>query len=107
MQAGDLRRRITIQSKSVSRNTVGDEVITWPTLATVWAAVEPALGREYLEGRSREAEITIKIRIRYRSGVKPTMRVTHGSSTYEVVSVQEVRTERRELVLMCREAIDA
>jgi len=106
MNAGELRRRVTIQAKVASRDTFGAETVSWAPIATVWAAVEPMLGREFVEARQLTAELTTRIRVRYRSGITPLMRVVHGSETYEVVSVQHVRSERRELVLMCREILE-
>lgn len=105
MRAGELHNRVTIQSKTVTQNTFGEEVIVWAAVATVWAAVEPLLGREYLAGRLLEAEQTTRIRIRYRAGVAPEMRVIWDAHIYDIQSVQEVRSERRELVLMCKEIL--
>ena len=84
MRAGKLRQRVTIQDKSVSQNTYGEEVITYVDWATVWAAVEPLRGREFLEGRQITAEVSTRIRIRYRSGISPEMRVKFGSKVYDV-----------------------
>lgn len=103
MKIGDLRHRVTLESKSVTRDGYGGEVETWSTVATCWAAVEPLVGREFLEGRRLEAEVNTRIRIRYRSGVVPGMRITWGSHTYDIEAVQEVESRRRELRLMCRE----
>ncbi len=108
MKAGELRERVTIQEKgTVTRDATGAEVITWSDVATVWADVSPLLGREFLEGRMAEAEVTTRIRIRYRDGIDPAMRVVHRSSTYDIVSVQHVRSRKQELVLMCREVLDS
>ena len=41
MRAGQLRKRVTIQSYSAPRDNFGaEEPKTWSTFATVWAAVE-------------------------------------------------------------------
>lgn len=105
MNAGELRCRVSIQQKVALRGRDGGEVPQWGTVATVWAAVEPMLGREFVEGRQLTAEVTTRIRVRYRAGLTPEMRVVHGDDIYEVVAVQHVRNERREIVLMCREVL--
>jgi len=109
MRAGELRHRVTIQEKSVTRNSYGEEVITWGDVATVWAAVEPLArgprGREFIEAQRAGAEITTLIRMRYRSGIAPEMRVVYGSHTYDIKSVVHVEERQRELHLMCREVI--
>jgi len=102
MQAGRLRRRVTIQRKTVTRDSFGAETITWQEVATVWASVEPLRGREFLESRRAEAEVTTRITIRYRAGITPEMRVVHGDDAYNIVSVIEPESRLRALVLMCR-----
>lgn len=109
MEAGRLRQRVTIQEKSVVRDTYGGETITWTEVDTVWAEVTPLVGREYLEARQEGAEINTKIRIRYLAGVKPEMRATFtdddGAHIYDIQSVQHVETRQREIVLYCREQL--
>ena len=70
MRAGLLRHRIVIQQKgTIIRDSFGEPTPAWPILATVWAAVDPLRGREFAEQRQAGAEVTTRIRIRYRSDV--------------------------------------
>lgn len=103
MRAGKLDQRVTIQSATIARDSYGNEVRTWSTLATVWAEVEPLVGREFMEGRQVESEVTTRIRIRYRTDLTTAMRAVHGSVTYDIVSVLNPDSDRRETQLMCRE----
>ena len=105
--AGWLRHRITIQDKSVARNAYGEEVITWTEVATVWAAVWPIRGREYMEAQQQQADVTHRVMIRYRTDVVPTMRITWGSRTFMIESVIEVRSARRDMELICRELVES
>ena len=103
MEIGELRHRVTIEEASLTRDDFGGQVETWSEVVTCWAAVEPLQGREFLEGRREEAEVSTRIRIRYRAGILPGMRVTWGDHVYDIDSVIEPDSRRRELVLMCRE----
>lgn len=105
MWAGALRNRVVIQSKTVTPNSFGEEVISWSTVATLWAAIEPLQGREYLEGAAAGAEVTTKITVRYYPNLKPEMRATWGSHTYDILSVIEFRENKREIQLMCKEVL--
>jgi SPP1 family predicted phage head-tail adaptor len=100
-----MRHRVTIQQKAPTRDTFGGEVEAWNAVATVWASVEPLQGREFLEARQLQAEVTTRIRIRYRAGIVPQMRVVWGSHFYDVQAVIETEARRRELQLMCIEAV--
>lgn len=103
MRIGELRHRVRVESKTVTRDGFGGEVETWAAVFTAWAAVEPLQGREFHEGRRAEAEVSTRIRMRYRSGVLPGMRVVWGDHTYDIEAAVEHKSERRELRLMCRE----
>jgi SPP1 family predicted phage head-tail adaptor len=106
MRAGKLRHRVTIQEdQGTTQDSLGQEIEDWQDVATVWAAVEPLQGREFLEAKQLQAEVTTRIRIRYRSGIEPEMRVVWGSHTYDVVSVVELESRRQEIELMCREVL--
>lgn len=106
MQAGDLRQRVTIQEAAdPARDTYGAEIVVWADVATVWGAVEPLTGREFFDAQATNAETTTRIRIRYRIGIVPKMRVVWGSHRYDIQSVTEIKSGRRELHLMCRELL--
>ena len=106
MEAGRLRHRVTIQSKTVVQDAYGEETITWGTFATVWANVEPLRGREFLEARQVMAEVSTRITMRYYAGVKPEMRAVFGSITYDILAVIHVESREREMQLMCQEIVE-
>lgn len=98
----DYRHRVTLQQRVTALDD-GLPVEQWQDWATVWAAVEPIRGREYFAAAAVEAEGTVRIRIRYRAGVTPDMRVVYGQRVFWVQSVIDVGGRHREAQLMCRE----
>ncbi len=105
MRIGELRHRVTIQQKSVTQDTYGAAVETWTALAMVWASVEPLQGKEYFSSQQMVAQVDHRIRIRYRAGITPAMRLVWGSRTFDIQAVIEPETRQRELQLMCREVV--
>ena len=111
LDVGRLRDRVTIKTRSVARDAYGAEVVTWATLATVWASVETLSGREYLATISGgipqvRSERLSRVVIRYRSDVREYMQISYGGRTLRIEQVLEV--ERREkLHLMCSESNEA
>ena len=105
MRAGDLRHRVTIQQPVETQNAYGEPVVAWQDVATVWAAVEPLRGREFFDAQQVQARVDHRIRIRYRADVTPKMRVLLGSRAFNIQAVIEPESRRRELHLMCKEAI--
>jgi SPP1 family predicted phage head-tail adaptor len=71
----------------------------------VWAAVEPLSGRELLAAQQAQSEVTLRVRMRFRSDVTAAMQLLHGNKTYEVASVIDLKGRRRELELMCKEIV--
>lgn len=101
LEAGKLRHRVVVQEKVVDRNEYGEEELDWSDIDTVWAAVEPLRGREFIEAERAGAEVTTRIRLRYRSDITAAMRVTWNSHVYDIHSVINLDGLGRELVLMC------
>lgn len=52
--------------------------------------------------RKQNAELTTKIRIRHRPGITSGDRVIHDGRVYDIQSVIDYRSARRELVLLCK-----
>lgn len=110
MDAGRLNTRVRIEQKSVTRDAnYGSEVVSWVTLATVWAEVEDVLevathGGEATAQQLRVLTRPTKVCMRYRGDVTSAMRIfmIARSRTLQIVSVAE--TGRRDgLELMCEE----
>lgn len=122
MRAGRLRNRVVIEYRTdqypatyelgqvdwgtaglwdgSAVNTFGEVEPGWDTLATVWASVEPMEGREFL-GSGLELDATpTRFRFRYGSelsDLNPAKhRLTLGSRTFDLVSVNNVEQRNRE-----------
>lgn len=86
IDAGRLRQRIDIQEPVYTQNaTTGEMVQTWRTVHYgVPAAVEPLSVRDFIQSRSEQAEVNVRVMIRYRTGLKADMRILHRGKTYSV-----------------------
>ena len=105
MQSGKLRQRVELQEPSGTQSGSGYRKDDYGAYATVWAAVEPLSGREFLEGRMATAEVNTRIRIRYNERVKPEHRVRWGEKLYHVEAVINPETRDREMALMCKRIV--
>lgn len=82
--AGDLNQRIRIEQRVKSENTRGEVTYTWALFITVWAQVNPLRGREFFAAAQTQTEITTRFRIRYRTGIDPTMRIVWKGAFYDI-----------------------
>ncbi len=92
-QPGEFRERIILQSKQVTRNGIGEEVVTWIDAVTntsdhgLWASVRPLRGREFYTANQMQQAVDIRVFIRARSGVTPDMRFTWNGEPYDITGI--------------------
>jgi len=104
VRAGRLRHQVTLQKPVTNQDTYGQDVATWTDVATVWAGVEPLKGREFYDAQQVNAELSVRVVIRYRSDVAATWRVKHGDRAYAIQQPPiDPDMRHRELQLMCSE----
>ena len=101
---GRLRERVTIQQATETRNRLGESVASWSTFAERWASVEGLSGREVLQAGQQQTEVTHRVRLRYVTGLKATMRILWRGRTLEITSLLE-HNNRSEHELLCTEAV--
>lgn len=98
-----LNKRVTIISPDGPPDEYGEPTEGPVTVATVWAAIEPLRGREFFAAQAVNAEVTTRIRIRYRKGIDRTMVVKHQEHEFEIMYIIDPEFAHQELQLMCRE----
>lgn len=104
MEAGKLRHRVVFQEKSATQNALGEEVITWLPVTAAWAQVETLSGREYIEQARSDAELTHKVTIRHRAGLRPEMRIDFGGRIFEIGAIVE-DNRKRLMTFLCSEDV--
>lgn len=98
-----MRHRVTLQKKEITEDELKQQTENWTDIATVWAAIEPLSEREYFAAKQVNAEISVRITIRYRKDVTTDMRMVFEGRIFEVLSVINPKESCVSLVLMCRE----
>ena len=102
LKAGDLDQRVTLQSRSVVKDAMGQDTITWVPEATVWAQVQAVRGREFFAAAQVQQEQTIKVRIRWRTGVSPTWRLVWQGRNHDITGIIPVgRNDMLEIMCLC------
>lgn len=101
IRAGELDRRVTLQQRSTSQDTFGQQVTTWTDVAVLWANVRPLSGRELLTAGAINAELSHVVTIRYRAGITPAMRLTYGGQVFNILSVVDPEMAHVSLELQC------
>lgn len=102
----NLRHRIRIERKVLGRASPSKNVTeTWETLYDrVPAEITPMTGRELVAAAQTRAQVDTWIKIRWASGVLPSMRIVHaddGGRVYQIKAVLHDPSFRRFIKLMC------
>jgi SPP1 family predicted phage head-tail adaptor len=91
MLAGRLRERITILSRSVTQDALGQESITWSSIGSMWA--EPVYstlkgdGNELFRGGQIQDLNTVRFRVRYKPTITQSHRLEYRGQGYDIVAV--------------------
>lgn len=103
IRAGRFRHRITLQRNVPTQATDGSNVDNWIDAGTVWGELLEIRGREYLAAAEAHAELTAKIKIRFRPDVVPEWRAQFEGRTFDIQHVADIKGRRRELELLVSE----
>lgn len=102
MNAGALDTRITIQSKLVTIDSYGGEVISWKNERTVWAQAEPWRLRERISVRRQAGDSVVSFLVRYPVDISLDKRVLVGDVAYNVIEIDASRKRNGELMFIAR-----
>jgi len=100
---GSMRHRVKLQSATLATDAAGGSVPAWSDVATVWAAIAPISGQEMFTAQQFSAKVSHWIRIPYRTGVTPLMRLLYGTRAFNIQSVVNEDERKHRLKLLCEE----
>lgn len=105
-QPGRASQRIKLQAKSVTRNAIGEEVVTWTDVVTdtadhaIWAEAWPLKGREFFAAQQTQYAADVRFRIRYRDGITREQRILWQGDPYDIIMVVDVGAERHTIEIL-------
>jgi SPP1 family predicted phage head-tail adaptor len=104
---GELRHKITIEAVQEVQDENGIITEEWTTFLEEQAQVMPLTGAEAFQAKQLDASLDHRVRLRYRPGIRPKMRVKfqEPSGTVRYFDIRSVanpyyRNERLELMCM-------
>lgn len=105
-QPGRANQRIKLQAKSVTRNAIGEEVVTWTDVVTdtadhaIWAEAWPLKGREFFAAQQTQYAADVRFRIRYRDGVTREQRIMWNDEPYDIIMLVDVGAARQTIEIL-------
>lgn len=107
LTVGQLDRQVIVEQRSVARDSAfNSEVVTWSTLATLWAQIvessTPPASNPGQADALAAYQRPMKIRIRWRADVDTTLRLNYGGRLLQITGTAELG-RRQWLELACQE----
>ena len=106
MPIGDLDKRISIQAETRVGDGMGGFTSSWATVASsIAAAIWPVSASETVKANALTMVTTHRVRIRYRSVMRPSWRVSWAGRYFAIVSIIDPNEDHKMLDLMCKESV--
>lgn len=102
MQAGRFSTRVMLQQPSSGFDALGQPVNTWADVEPLWADIRGNSGLQALRADMETSVAKFSIRVRYRDGITSAMRVTQGSTVYQIEAVLPDVARRQYVDLVCK-----
>lgn len=100
-----MRTQIALQAPTVSTNTLGEQVPSWATEATLWAEATPTRARDVFAAGKEQLPVDVVFRVRYRS-IGAGRRILWRSQPYQIVGEPiDVDGRRQTLEIMAVEGV--
>lgn len=100
---GALRHRITLEAPERSGDAGGGADIAWHAVASIWAEIQPKSGREVFESDQLGGRVTHDVRLRFRAGVTPELRIAHAGRLFDIRYVARAGQHGEWLICACEE----
>jgi len=111
MQAGLVRKVAILQKRDDIQDATGAQVVTWTTLASTRAYIEPLRGQKGLDAQVINAEVSHQITLRFMPIFKKPlevakMRLLSGDRTFIIHASINKDERNREITLLATEGLN-
>lgn len=111
IRAGDLRNRITLQTRVTAQDPSGQPVESWVDAFKCWASISPLTGRELIAAQQVQSSVTHNITVRYRRefGDPKTvanMRAVYGVRVFNIHACMNQEERNRAVDLLVEEGLN-
>ncbi len=103
--AGQLNRRVSLQTVLREPDANGIRSDLWTTYATVWAKISSKDGREKQTNKAIVEAADMVVEIRYRRDVERSQRCLYGTRQFLINDVDDPEQAHCKLILKCTEIV--
>lgn len=103
MRSGLLRHKVTFEELVIDRDSDGAVEEVWIDAFgfKISAEIMPLSGRELIAAQATQSKVTGRMKVRYREGFKPSMRVFYRGAYYNIEAViPDIKSGKEYLTLL-------
>jgi SPP1 family predicted phage head-tail adaptor len=100
---GALNQRATIAAKTAVSDGGGGFGDGWTTIATVWARIEPASGRDVFGPSRNESQTRYRLTLRRNAAIAAGQRVSVGARWFAITAILDQGPQAQTMTLLCEE----
>lgn len=108
MDIGRFNKRITLQMRSSTLDSYGQEINSWSDVATVWANIKHVSGREKLKAGQVDSVLTHTVAVRYNPNFTPprtvdAWRISYDGRYFNITSAMNINESGKYIIFDCTE----
>jgi len=108
MDIGRFDKRISIQSRSATLDSYGQEINSWNVVGVVWANVKPVGGREKMKAMQIDSLLTHTVAIRFDKRFMPprtvdAWRIVYDGRLFNIVAAMDLDEASKYIIFDCVE----
>ena len=96
---GELNKKIEIIDFNFGEDEIGQDIREEMPHKKIWAKVEQTESKETVKNLKNEAQEEKEFTIRYRKGIKKTMKIRYREKNYDITSIKNVDEKDQFLIL--------
>lgn len=100
-----MNKRVALEGRVEAVGVGGLKAISYPSVASVWAAIKPVAQPATVRGGRLEMPISHRITIPYHATYLQTRQVRFGARVFEVISLINPNEANEKIILQCMENI--
>jgi SPP1 family predicted phage head-tail adaptor len=110
VRSGNLRRRLTFQTRQTTQDALGQQSTTWTDAFTVWGEIDALTGRELIAAQSVQSSVTHTITVRYRPELQipkvvAAMRIVYGARIFDIHAAMNEDERNRVISILAEEGV--
>lgn len=111
LRAGQLNRYVNVQQRSASRDAIGQPVVSWTDVRSVYAYIEALSAAKRATSGAVFTDVTHQLTVRYDAifsdpRTATTYRIVYGARTFEVMGIENVDETNAIVILNAREGLN-